>query len=38
VQVLDYVRRIMSRYRRGEYVSEEELEFAFQQLEKRFIA
>ena len=36
-QVLAYVRRIMARYRRGEYVSEDELEFAFQQLEKRFL-
>lgn len=35
-EVLAYVRRIMTRYRRGDNVSEEELEFAFQQLEKRF--
>ncbi|KAL6749523.1 hypothetical protein V8C86DRAFT_995670 [Haematococcus lacustris] len=34
-EVLEYVRRVMARYRRGEYVSEEELEFAFQQLEQR---
>jgi hypothetical protein len=26
----------MTRYRRGEYVSEDELEFAFRQLENRF--
>lgn len=36
-EVLKYVRRIMARYRAGEYVSEDELEFAFRQLEKRFI-
>jgi len=37
-EVLAYVRRVMGRYRRGEYVSEDELEFAFMQLEKRFMA
>uniref|UniRef100_A0A7S0S0X0 Uncharacterized protein n=1 Tax=Chlamydomonas leiostraca TaxID=1034604 RepID=A0A7S0S0X0_9CHLO len=36
-EVLAYVRRVMGRYRRGEYVSEEELEFAFKQLEQRFL-
>ncbi len=36
-EVLAYVGRIMARYRRGEYVAEDELEFAFQQLEKRFM-
>jgi hypothetical protein len=36
LQALRYVNRIMTRYRRGEYVSESELEFAFRQLENRF--
>ncbi len=36
-QILEYCRRIVSRYRRGEYVAEDELEFAFDQLEKRLL-
>ncbi|GLI61869.1 hypothetical protein VaNZ11_004379 [Volvox africanus] len=36
-QILEYCRRIVARYRRGEYVSEDELEFAFDQLEKRLL-
>ncbi|GAX77741.1 hypothetical protein CEUSTIGMA_g5184.t1 [Chlamydomonas eustigma] len=35
-EVLAYVGRIMARYRNGENVTEDELEFAFQQMEKRF--
>uniref|UniRef100_A0A7S3R7Z5 Uncharacterized protein n=1 Tax=Dunaliella tertiolecta TaxID=3047 RepID=A0A7S3R7Z5_DUNTE len=35
-QVLALVQQIMARYRRGDYVPEDELEFAFQQLERRF--
>eukprot|EP00798_Chlamydomonas_sp_ICE-L_P031376 gene31376-6535_t len=35
-EVLAYVRSIMARYKKGEYVSEDELEFAFRQLETRF--
>ncbi|KAG1672696.1 hypothetical protein FOA52_005173 [Chlamydomonas sp. UWO 241] len=35
-EVLAYVEKIMARYRRGEPVSEEELEFAFAQLERHF--
>lgn len=33
--ILEYCRRIVARYRRGEPVSEDELEFAFAQLERR---
>lgn len=36
-QILEYCRRIVARYRRGEYVSEDELEFAFDQLERRLL-
>ncbi|GLC52523.1 hypothetical protein PLESTB_000639100 [Pleodorina starrii] len=36
-QILEYCRRIVTRYRRGEYVSEDELEFAFEQLERRLL-
>ncbi|KAI8463708.1 MAG: hypothetical protein J3K34DRAFT_136984 [Monoraphidium minutum] len=35
--VLAKVQALMARYRRGEYVSEDELEWAFRQLEKRFV-
>jgi hypothetical protein len=38
LQVMDFVRRIMARYRRGDYVPEHELEFAFQQLERQFVS
>ncbi|KAG2440701.1 hypothetical protein HXX76_003559 [Chlamydomonas incerta] len=37
VQILEYCRRIVARYRRGEYVTEQELEFAFEQLERRLL-
>ncbi|KAG2441958.1 hypothetical protein HYH02_009752 [Chlamydomonas schloesseri] len=36
-QILEYCRRIVARYRRGEYVTEQELEFAFEQLERRLL-
>ena len=36
-EILAYVKEIMSRYRRGDYVAEEELEFAFRQLESRML-
>ncbi|KAF5837929.1 hypothetical protein DUNSADRAFT_3706 [Dunaliella salina] len=35
-QALALVQQIMGKYRRGDYVPEDELEFAFQQLERRF--
>jgi len=35
-EVLAHVKKVMARYRRGEYVSDSELEFAFKQLEQRF--
>lgn len=34
-QVMTHVKRILSRYRQGDRVTEEELEFAFQMLERR---
>eukprot|EP00955_Chlamydomonas_euryale_P117659 366490-Chlamydomonas_euryale.AAC.8 len=34
-EVMAYVKSIMARYRRGESVSEDELEFAFRQLERQ---
>ena len=37
IQILEYCRRIVARYRRGEYVTEQELEFAFEQLERRLL-
>ncbi len=35
--LLEYCRRIVARYRRGEAVSEDELEFAFDQMERRLL-
>lgn len=35
-EFINYISGIMARYRRGDLVSEEELELAFKQLERRF--